>query len=123
MSALRAVATTPPAPLKIDGSTEQRDEIASVVIALKQYTRRSYDDLLRASSILRDTMQATKTRRFAFDGATFELKPSSEWHCVEHKTPPPYCADQHAPGEPISVCKVNAGEPYLSVSMPKGRGF
>src|SRR5580700_5055043 len=107
-----------PAPLELDGSLEQRDELAELILELEASYTKLRADRARAKNVLRNMMQAAGTRSFTHAGATFELRSASAFWCATHSTPPPYCRHLHAPGDSIPVREVVA-EPYVLASHPK----
>lgn len=114
-AALRLVAPQEAVPaLEIDGSTDQRDELAAVLLELEELYQRLRDDRDRVRNVLRRIVLASGRRSFELDGVEFRLTPQSAWWCVEHNHPPAYCTDDHDSGNPVEVREVPL-EPYLSI--------
>lgn len=107
MSAAPRLAAVPHRePLEIDGSIDQRDQIAEVASRLHAELERLRADYNFAMGLLRTAMigagekkRATATHEFRFVGAV-------EYWCAEHMQPPVYCRSKHGDDETVDVVPV-----------------
>lgn len=119
MTATAGRGTAAPPPLEIDGSLEQRDELAALVVELGGVRRKILDDYDRACAILSTFMRLRGVRSFSLpDGTTFELRRSTEYWCRLHSCPPSLCDADHRDGTPVTVERVEA-DSFVTIRKPK----
>lgn len=101
--------------LRVDGSLEQRDEIAGAVAEMFEVYQAVRDDYSFAKSVLANFMRAAGARKAEIAGYTFTLRPSSTFWCVGHCCDPKDCRGQHPADEAIPVKEVPV-ESYLHIT-------
>jgi hypothetical protein len=102
-------------PLEIDGSVDQRDELAAVAVEMYQQLQKLRNDYNFVMGLMRSSMMAVGENKRVCGEYEFRFSPATEYWCAEHKTPPVYCRLRHRGGDgTVPVIQVVC-EPELRV--------
>lgn len=102
-------------PLEIDGSVDQRDELAAVAVEMYEQLQKLRNDYNFVMGLMRSSMMAVGEKKRIWGEYEFRFAPATEYWCADHNTPPVYCRLRHRDGDgTIPVVQV-ACEPDLRV--------